>query len=1304
VLPRRFALRIAAHIESKLIGPKIPLTGGEVPEQKRVRVNELSAEELESLIKAAQEEKTRREEQMRRELAEQEELLEREAAKQMMREAAERERMRQEAAEREEQLRQEEQIRRETAERERREMAEKMQRHALAKPGELVPINRWAHGTAAFEHYTARINTTAYLSNLSACEKEGTRLQFGDIAFQKESSSVATLKKFDDSRIMRTLKDLMKKAVGVEYNFALVKCDVATGVWHSDDDPQIDQSYPIASIGFTRGSARKFHVRVKGSATTSAVFILNSGDVMIMGGENCQQLTEHAEKDEPGTTYINVMFFMIKQSVFIAPPPVLPPAPREAAVSSSLAKMFTLVQLKRHKVEPVARWTYQTAIFEQVKTRENFLYSLWSFQPQAAPVSWSRFGTSYYTEDRKTLEFGSAKPNVLPLHDNMVIKALVKRVKKITKVNYNSVFITFYTSKGSYDWHSENDPLIDHNYPITIITFCSTVCKLQIRARANHSVNTTFLLDNGHMVVMGGRDCQRLTQHTVPAQTTLPADFKRVNVSFRVLRSLARLPTVSSSSSAAGPPLSLSVAQPPARALPALGLGPPPSLAQAAAEAAAVPSVPRQEPAVAPPSSLAVQPPSSPDIFEELRTLAHEVDLWDLSSQSSAELTPPIQQPVPSTALELAPPVQQSAPSTAPEPAISFSERLRKMYESTERKELAALSDFPPLPPSPPPEGSVVNEISLLSTKIDRLRADVDYYKLMAARAKDTPDFESAEKRYERAETELAEAEDELEELKEDKEMEQERMEHRMLEAQSTVELTNQLEALHRQLNLYSGSRDIRHAYDITQLQDKIQTISEILAARRGEDITSLDTLKGMLFELDGKLRHLPAPTDAKTAADYFDVKDKLDLISEQIEQRTAEVYREFLEEREGELQILEAEYNKTSALLPSNIRTNVYSSIKDVKHEESMEMFEALFTETPTARAYVLPLVAALDEIIADYQNLAKDIQKYKTETRKITSDMLVNRRVRLNRRLQRERVLVELPPIPKELAPPPQALAREEAVQPAPRITAAMLETSKFIKHLNIADGHITVNTSGYIYYPPAVKSGYIAIDARGQRIRDTGFEGYYLFIEGPNGETFTLRMDESGFEIARYPRNTDPHGKLSRGSAQAVLLPSKPRKILDNITFTLSPDRLQGACSIAKPDGAGCNLYTFDTRTLQVFPLAEYTAFTVRCMVFLSDSSLALLSSSGHLIVRKPDGRLKQLSTTFHDGEAMARDALDRIFIAQTIPSRLSVVNSSTGEVEAHKDYIDAIPQSVAVDLRNGNVYVVFESGDLYCMMCK
>lgn len=82
---------------------------------------------------------------------------------------------------------------------------------------------------------------------------------------------------------IESIKDRIEALLAVRYNVVLVNCyrDGQDGMgFHSDDEPEINQQIPIASVSL--GGSRHFRLKSKVDKTKSLTLLLQHGDLLIM--------------------------------------------------------------------------------------------------------------------------------------------------------------------------------------------------------------------------------------------------------------------------------------------------------------------------------------------------------------------------------------------------------------------------------------------------------------------------------------------------------------------------------------------------------------------------------------------------------------------------------------------------------------------------------------------------------------------------------------------------------------------------------------------------------------------------------------------------------------------------------------------------------------------------------------------------------------------------------------------------------------------------------------------------------------
>ena len=113
---------------------------------------------------------------------------------------------------------------------------------------------------------------------------------------------------------IEALRDKIRARYGGDYNSVLLNryADARDSVsWHSDDEPEMDSSHPIASLSL--GASREFLVRPIASKTPVRTCILTSGSLLVMPA-GFQEKYQHCvpKLQTPCGTRVNLTFRRMK--------------------------------------------------------------------------------------------------------------------------------------------------------------------------------------------------------------------------------------------------------------------------------------------------------------------------------------------------------------------------------------------------------------------------------------------------------------------------------------------------------------------------------------------------------------------------------------------------------------------------------------------------------------------------------------------------------------------------------------------------------------------------------------------------------------------------------------------------------------------------------------------------------------------------------------------------------------------------------------------------------------------------------
>lgn len=113
---------------------------------------------------------------------------------------------------------------------------------------------------------------------------------------------------------VEAIRDRIRAQYGGDYNSVLLNryADAQDSVaWHSDDEPEMDASHPIASLSL--GASREFLVRPITGKKSLQTYVLTSGSLLLMP-PGFQQRYEHCvpKSKEPCGCRVNLTFRRMK--------------------------------------------------------------------------------------------------------------------------------------------------------------------------------------------------------------------------------------------------------------------------------------------------------------------------------------------------------------------------------------------------------------------------------------------------------------------------------------------------------------------------------------------------------------------------------------------------------------------------------------------------------------------------------------------------------------------------------------------------------------------------------------------------------------------------------------------------------------------------------------------------------------------------------------------------------------------------------------------------------------------------------
>jgi alkylated DNA repair dioxygenase AlkB len=150
-----------------------------------------------------------------------------------------------------------------------------------------------------------------------------------------------------------------------------------------------------------------------------------------------------------------------------------------------------------------------------------------------APRTQKLFGEVDYNYSTLKLK---ADPDIDPLVQRCIDFAR----GKYPEYEFNGALVNLYEDgKDSVGWHSDNEDSMVPGCPIVSISFGWTrLFKVRTVPKywGNEKKNWDFLLENGDIIVMQGKDFQRILQHAVPKvlrKIKQGEDTRRINITVR---------------------------------------------------------------------------------------------------------------------------------------------------------------------------------------------------------------------------------------------------------------------------------------------------------------------------------------------------------------------------------------------------------------------------------------------------------------------------------------------------------------------------------------------------------------------------------------------------------------------------------------------------------------------------------------------------------------------------------------------------------------------------------------------------
>ena len=120
------------------------------------------------------------------------------------------------------------------------------------------------------------------------------QVAFGEAGtFYRFSGVKVTPRPFEESKTISVVLDVLKKKLGIDFNFVLVNYyqDGSKHIgYHSDDEADLSPNYPIASLSF--GQERPFRLRHKVTGKTHEIILKNNSCICMY--PPCQKIYKHS--------------------------------------------------------------------------------------------------------------------------------------------------------------------------------------------------------------------------------------------------------------------------------------------------------------------------------------------------------------------------------------------------------------------------------------------------------------------------------------------------------------------------------------------------------------------------------------------------------------------------------------------------------------------------------------------------------------------------------------------------------------------------------------------------------------------------------------------------------------------------------------------------------------------------------------------------------------------------------------------------------------------------------------------------
>ncbi|WP_297796556.1 alpha-ketoglutarate-dependent dioxygenase AlkB [uncultured Eudoraea sp.] len=138
--------------------------------------------------------------------------------------------------------------------------------------------------------------------------------------------------------------------------------------------------------------------------------------------------------------------------------------------------------------------------------------------------------TALYGTNNKSYSYSGIVMKPLPFNESL--KAISKKLSKLTPVEFTSCLINYYRDgKDSNGWHSDDEKELGKN-PVIASVSLGQERYFHLRHRKRKELKHKILLDHGSLLLMSG-PTQHFWHHQIPK--TAKSIGERINLTFRVI-------------------------------------------------------------------------------------------------------------------------------------------------------------------------------------------------------------------------------------------------------------------------------------------------------------------------------------------------------------------------------------------------------------------------------------------------------------------------------------------------------------------------------------------------------------------------------------------------------------------------------------------------------------------------------------------------------------------------------------------------------------------------------------------------